>query len=132
MDFEYTTEYLENKNFERLTAQRKYVKTGLRHLMKHIKEEQIMHPKQIQFITKSILEIALYFEDQAMKTYNELSDDLKQQVDDYYKNNLDFTITSDNPSRQSPPEVVKAFHDRLKENTKRAYDSAIEYINKEF
>ena len=128
MDFEYTTEYLENKNFERLTAQRKYVKTGLRHLMKHIKEEQILHPKQIQFITKSILEIALYFEKEALKAYNELPDDIKQENEEYYQEHLAFTPKPEYSSRQTPPDIIKAFNERFEDNIKRAHKDAITYL----
>lgn len=84
--FYYTEEYLEAKNYERLAAQRKYVKTGLRHLMKHIKEEEYLHPSQIKFIVRSILKIALYFEDQALKTYNDLPEHTREEIDTRYFN----------------------------------------------
>lgn len=84
--FYYTEEYLEAKNYERLAAQRKYVKTGLRHLMKHIKEEEYLHPSQIKFIVRSILKIALYFEDQALKTYNDLPEHTREEIDTTYFN----------------------------------------------
>lgn len=84
--FGYTEEYLEAKNYERLAAQRKYVKTGLRHLMKHIKEDEYLHPSQIKFIVRSILKIALYFEDQALKTYNDLPEHTREEIDTAYFN----------------------------------------------
>ena len=96
--------------------------------MKHIKEEQILHPKQIQFITKSILEIALYFEKEALKAYNELPDDIKQENEEYYQEHLAFTPKPEYSSRQTPPDIIKAFNERFEDNIKRAHKDAITYL----
>ena len=74
---ENTAEYLENITFNVLTNKRKYIKIGLRTLMQHYKGEIALHPKQIQFIIKSMLESVLYFEEKSMEAYNDLPEDIR-------------------------------------------------------
>ena len=127
--YENTREYLENETLIRLTNKRKYIKIGLKYLMMHYKGERYLHPKQIQFIIKSILESALYFEEVSMKAYEELPKDLKQKIEEYYQNNLAFSVkTNEIQTRKTPPEIIDAFNDRQDANYKRVHDTAKEYI----
>ena len=132
MDFEYTEDYLNNKEYEILSNQTKYIKVGLRKLMQHYKGEKYLHSKQIQFIIKSILEATLYFEEVSMKAYEELPKDLKQRIEEYYNNNLAFSVkTNEVQTRKTPPDIIDAFNNRQEENNKRVHDAAKEYLEKE-
>ena len=127
--YENTREYLENETLIRLTNKRKYIKIGLKHLMMHYKGERYLHAKQIQFIIKSILESVLYFEEVSMKAYEELPKDLKQQIEDYYHNNLEFSSkTNEVQTRKTPPEIIDAFNAKQEENYEKVHDTAKEYI----
>ena len=129
MDFEYTEDYLNNKDYEILTNQTKYIKVGLKHLMQHYKGERYLHPKQIQFIIKNVIQSALHFEEVSMKAYEELPKDLKQKIEDYYQNNLAFSVkTNEVQTRKTPPEIIDAFNNRQEENNKRVHDTAKEYL----
>ena len=129
MDFEYTEDYLSNKEYEILTNQTKYIKVGLKHLMQHYKGERYLHPKQIQFIIKNVIQSALYFEEVSMKTYEELPKDLKQRIEEYYHNNLAFSVkTNEVQTRKTPPEIIESFNRKQEENNKRVHDTAKEYI----
>ena len=127
--YENTKEYLENETLIRLTNKRKYIKIGLKHLMMHYNGERYLHPKQIQFIIKSILESVLYFENVSMETFNDLPKDLKQRIEEYYNNNLAFSVkTNEVQTRKTPPEIIDAFNNKQEENNKRVHDTAKEYI----
>lgn len=129
MDFEYTEDYLSNKEYEILTNQTKYIKVGLKHLMQHYKGERYLHPKQIQFIIKNVIQSALYFEEVSMKAYEDLPEDIKQKINDYYENYLAFSVkTNEIQTRKTPPDIIDAFNNRQEENYKRAHDDAKEYI----
>ena len=127
--YENTAEYLENETYRRLTNQTKFIHIGLRNLMQHYKGERYLHPKQIQFIIKSILESVLYFENVSMETFNDLPKDLKQRIEEYYNNNLAFSVkTNEVQTRKTPPEIIDAFNNRQEENNERVHDTAKEYI----
>ena len=131
MDFEYTEDYLSNKEYEVLTNQTKYIKVGLKTLMQHYKGEKYLHPQQIKFIIKAILESTLYFEEVSMKAYEELPKDLKQRIEDYYHNNLEFSVkTNEVQTRKTPPDIIDAFNRKQEENYERAHDNAKEYLEK--
>ena len=129
--YENTAEYLENETYRRLTNQSKFIHIGLRNLMQHYKCERYLHPKQIQFIIKNMLEAILYFEEVSMKAYEELPKDLKQQIEEYYQNNLAFSVkTNEVQTRKTPPEIIDAFNNRQEENNKRVHDTAKQYLEK--
>ena len=126
---ENTAEYLENVTLNVLTNKRKYIKIGLRTLMQHCKGEIALHPKQIQFIIKNILESALYFEEKSMDAYNDLPEDDKQKINKYYEGHLAFSVkTNEGQTRKTPPEIIDAFNDRQEQNFKRAHEKAKDYI----
>ena len=127
--YDNTPEYLENITFNVLTNKRKYIKIGLRTLMQHYKGEIALHPKQIQFIIKSILESVLYFEEKSMEVYEDLPEDIKQKINKYYEENLAFSVkTNEVQTRKTPPDIIDAFNNRQEENNKRVHDTAKEYI----
>ena len=127
--YDNTPEYLENITLNVLTNKRKYIKIGLRTLMQHYKGEIALHPKQIQFIIKNILESALYFEEKSMEAYNDLPEDIKQKINDYYENHLAFSVkTNEIQTRKTPPEIIDAFNNRQEENNKRVHDNAKQYL----
>ena len=127
--YENTPEYLENITLNVLTNKRKYIKIGLRTLMQHYKGEKYLHPKQIQFIIKAILESVLYFENVSMETFNDLPEDLKQKINKYYEEHLAFSVkTNEIQTRKTPPDIIDAFNNRQEENNKRVHDTAKEYI----
>lgn len=129
MDFEYTEEYLNNKEYEILTNQTKYIKVGLRTLMQHYKGEIALHPKQIQFIIKNILESALYFEEKSMEVYEDLPEDIKQKINKYYEEHLEFSVkTNEIQTRKTPPEIIESFNRKQEENNKRVHDDAKQYL----
>ena len=126
---ENTAEYLENVTLNVLTNKRKYIKIGLRTLMQHYKGEIALHPKQIQFIIKNILESALYFEEKSMEAYNDLPEDIKQKINKYYENYLKFSSkTNEGQTRKTPPDIIESFNRRQEENNERVHDTAKEYI----
>ena len=128
-NYENTAEYLENETYRRLTNQSKFIHIGLRNLMLHYKGEKYLHHKQIQFIIKNMLEAILYFEEVSMKAYEELPKDLKQRIEEYYQNNLAFSVkTNEIQTRKTPPEIIDAFNNRQDENYERVHDTAKEYI----
>ena len=111
--YDNTPEYLENITLNVLTNKRKYIKIGLRTLMQHYKGEIALHPKQIQFIIKNILESALYFEEKSMDAYNDLPEDIKQKINKYYEEHLEFSVkTNEVQTRKTPPEIIDAFNDK--------------------
>lgn len=127
--YENTREYLENETYRRLTNQSKFIHVGLRNLMQHYKGEKYLHPQQIKFIIKAILESTLYFEEVSMKAYEELPKDLKQRIEDYYQNNLAFSVkTNEVQTRKTPPEIIDAFNAKQDENYNRVHQEAKEYI----
>ena len=127
--YDNTPEYLENITLNVLTNKRKYIKIGLRTLMQHYKGEIALHPKQIQFIIKNILESALYFEEKSMDAYNDLPEDIKQKINKYYEEHLEFSVkTNEVQTRKTPPEIIDAFNDKQEENNVRAHQEAKEYI----
>ena len=127
--YDNTPEYLENITLNVLTNKRKYIKIGLRTLMQHYKGEIALHPKQIQFIIKNILESALYFEEKSMEAYNDLPEDIKQKINDYYENHLAFSVkTNEIQTRKTPPEIIDAFNNRQDENYERVHDTAKQYL----
>ena len=127
--YDNTPEYLENITLNVLTNKRKYIKIGLRTLMQHYKAEIALHPKQIQFIIKNILESALYFEEKSMEVYENLPEDIKQKINDYYENHLAFSVkTNEIQTRKTPPEIIDAFNNRQEENNKRVHDNAKQYL----
>ena len=130
-NYENTAEYLENETYRRLTNQTKFIHVGLRNLMQHYKGEKYLHHKQIQFIIKSMLEAILYFEEVSMKAYEELPKDLKQKIEDYYQNNLAFSVkTNEVQTRKTPPEIIDAFNKKQEENNVRIHQEAKEYLEK--
>lgn len=127
--YENTAEYLENETYRRLTNQSKFIHIGLRNLMQHFKGEKYLHPQQIKFIIKAVLESTLYFEEVSMKAYEELPKDLKQRIEDYYQNNLAFSVkTNEVQTRKTPPEIIDAFNSKQEDNYKRAHDNAKQYL----
>lgn len=127
--YENTSEYLENETCRRLTNQTKFIHIGLRNLMQHYKGEKYLHPKQIQFIIKNVLEATLYFEEVSMKAYRELPKDLKQRIEEYYQNNLAFSVkTNEGQTRKTPPEIIDAFNNKQEENNKRVHETAKQYL----
>ena len=127
--YDNTPTYLENVTLNVLTNKRKYIKIGLRTLMQHYKGEIALHPKQIQFIIKNILESALYFEEKSMDAYNDLPEDLKQKINKYYEGNLAFSPkTIEGQTRKTPPDIIESFNRKQEENNKRVHDAAKEYI----
>ena len=126
---ENTAEYLENVTLNVLTNKRKYIKIGLRTLMQHCKGEIALHPKQIQFIIKNILESALYFEEKSMDAYNDLPEDDKQKINKYYEGHLAFSVkTNEGQTRKTPPDIIESFNRRQEENYERAHDTAKQYL----
>ena len=127
--YDNTPEYLENITLNVLTNKRKYIKIGLRTLMQHYKGEIALHPKQIQFIIKNILESALYFEEKSMEVYEDLPEDIKQRINDYYENYLKFSSkTNEGQTRKTPPDIIDAFNSKQEENNKRVHDNAKQYL----
>ena len=127
--YENTREYLENETYRRLTNQSKFIHVGLRNLMQHYKGEKYLHPQQIKFIIKAILESTLYFEEVSMKTYEDLPKDLKQRIEEYYNNNLAFSVkTNEGQTRKTPPDIIESFNRRQEENNNRVHQEAKEYI----
>ena len=127
--YDNTPAYLENITFNVLTNKRKYIKIGLRTLMQHYKGEIALHPKQIQFIIKNILESALYFEEKSMEVYDNPPADIKQKINKYYEGHLAFSAkTNEGQTRKTPPDIIDAFNNRQEENNKRVHDTAKEYI----
>ena len=64
-----------------------------------------------------------------METFNDLPKDLKQRIEDYYHNNLEFSVkTNEVQTRKTPPEIIDAFNRRQDENYERVHDTAKEYI----
>ena len=127
--YDNTREYLENETYRRLTNQTKFIHVGLRNLMQHYKGEKYLHPQQIKFIIKAILESTLYFEEVSMKAYEELPKDLKQRIEEYYDNNLEFSVkTNEVQTRKTPPEIIDAFNRKQEENNKKVHDTAKEYL----
>ena len=127
--YENTSEYLENETYRRLTNQSKFIHVGLRNLMQHYKGEKYLHSKQIQFIIKNILEATLYFEQKSMEVYEDLPKDLKQRIEEYYDNNLAFSVkTNEVQTSKTPPEIIDAFNRKQEENNKRVHDTAKEYL----
>lgn len=127
--YENTSEYLENETYRRLTNQTKFIHIGLRNLMQHYKGEKYLHPKQIQFIIKNVLEATLYFEEKSMEAYNDLPEDIKQKINDYYEDHLAFSVkTNEIQTRKTPPEIIDAFNDKQEENNVRVHQEAKEYI----
>ena len=129
--YENTREYLENETYRRLTNQTKFIHVGLRNLMQHYKGEKYLHQKQIQFIIKSILEATLYFEEKSMEVYEDLPEDIKQKINKYYEEHLEFSVkTNEVQTRKTPPEIIDAFNRKQDENYERAHDTAKEYLEK--
>ena len=127
--YDNTPEYLENITFNVLTNKRKYIKIGLRTLMQHYKGEIALHPKQIQFIIKNILESALYFEEKSMDAYNDLPEDIKQKINKHYEEHLEFSVkTNEVQTRKTPPDIIESFNRRQEENNIRVHQEAKEYI----
>ena len=127
--YENTSQYLENETYRRLTNQTKFIHVGLRNLMQHFKGEKYLHPQQIKFIIKAILESTLYFEEVSMKAYEDLPKDLKQRIEEYYHNNLEFSVkTNEGQTRKTPPDIIESFNRRQEENYERAHDNAKQYL----
>ena len=127
--YDNTPAYLENITFNVLTNKRKYIKIGLRTLMQHYKGEIALHPKQIQFIIKSILESVLYFEEKSMEVYEDLPEDIKQKINKYYENYLKFSSkTNEGQTRKTPPEIIESFNRKQEENYNHVHQEAKEYI----
>ena len=127
--YENTAEYLENETYRRLTNQTKFIHVGLRNLMQHYKGEKYLHTKQIQFIIKNMLEAILYFEEVSMEAYEKLPKDLKQRIEEYYNNNLAFSVkTNEGQTRKTPPDIIESFNRRQEENNIRVHQEAKEYI----
>ena len=127
--YENTAEYLENETYRRLTNQTKFIHVGLRNLMQHYKGEKYLHPEQIQFIIKNVLEATLYFEEVSMEAYEKLPKDLKQRIEEYYNNNLAFSVkTNEGQTRKTPPDIIESFNRRQEENNIRVHQEAKEYI----
>lgn len=99
--------------------------------MQHYKGEKYLHPQQIKFIIKAILESALYFEEVSMKAYEDLPKDLKERIEEYYQNNLEFSVkTNEVQTRKTPPEIIESFNRKQEENNKRVHDTAKQYLEK--
>ena len=97
--------------------------------MQHYKGEKYLHPQQIKFIIKAILESTLYFEEVSMKAYEDLPKDLKQRIDEYYHNNLEFSVkTNEGQTRKTPPDIIDAFNRKQEDNNVRVHQEAKEYI----
>lgn len=129
--YENTSEYLENETYRRLTNQTKFIHVGLRNLMQHYKGEKYLHPKQIQFIIKNVLEATLYFEEKSMEAYNDLPEDIKQKINKYYEEHLAFSVkTNEVQTRKTPPDIIESFNRKQEENNKRVHDTAKEYLEK--
>lgn len=127
--YENTAEYLENETYRRLTNQSKFIHIGLRNLMQHFKGEKYLHPKQIQFIIKNVLEATLYFEEVSMETFNDLPEDIKQKINKYYEEHLEFSVkTNEVQTRKTPPDIIDAFNNKQEENNVRVHQEAKEYI----
>ena len=127
--YENTREYLENETYRRLTNQSKFIHVGLRNLMQHFKGEKYLHPQQIKFIIKAILESTLYFEEVSMKAYNDLPEDIKQKINKHYEEHLEFSVkTNEGQTRKTPPEIIDAFNAKQDENYNRVHQEAKEYI----
>ena len=127
--YDNTPEYLENITLNVLTNKRKYIKIGLRTLMQHYKGEIALHPEQIQFIIKNILESVLYFEEKSMDVYNDLPEDIKQKINKYYEEHLAFSVkTNEGQTRKTPPDIIESFNRRQEENNNRVHQEAKEYI----
>lgn len=127
--YENTAEYLENETYRRLTNQSKFIHIGLRNLMQHFKGEKYLHTKQIQFIIKNMLEAILYFEEVSMETFNDLPEDIKQKINKYYEEHLEFSVkTNEVQTRKTPPEIIESFNRKQEENNKRAHDTAKQYL----
>ena len=128
-NYENTAEYLENETYRRLSNQTKFIHIGLRNLMQHYKGEKYLHPKQIQFIIKSILEATLYFEEKSMEVYEDLPEDIKQKINKYYEEHLAFSVkTNEIQTRKTPPDIIDAFNSKQEENNKRVHDTAKQYL----
>ena len=128
-NYENTAEYLENETYRRLSNQTKFIHIGLRNLMQHYKGEKYLHPQQIKFIIKAILESTLYFEEVSMKAYNDLPEDIKQRINKYYENYLKFSSkTNEGQTRKTPPDIIESFNRRQEENNKRVHDTAKQYL----
>ena len=129
--YDNTPTYLENVTLNVLTNKRKYIKTGLKHLMMHYKGERYLHSKQIQFIIKNILESVLYFEEKSMDAYNDLPEDIKQKINKYYEGHLAFSAkTNEGQTRKTPPDIIESFNRRQEDNNNRVHQEAKEYIEK--
>ena len=129
--YENTSEYLENETYRRLTNQTKFIHVGLRNLMQHFKGEKYLHPQQIKFIIKAILESALYFEEKSMEVYEELPKDLKERIEEYYQNNLAFSVkTNEVQTRKTPPDIIDAFNRKQEDNNVRVHQEAKDYLEK--
>ena len=127
--YENTAEYLENETYRRLTNQSKFIHIGLRNLMQHYKGEKYLHSKQIRFIIKNMLEAILYFEEVSMETFNDLPEDIKQKINKYYEEHLEFSVkTNEVQTRKTPPDIIDAFNRRQEENNKRVHDTAKQYL----
>ena len=127
--YDNTPTYLENVTLNVLTNKRKYIKIGLRTLMQHYKGEIALHPNQIQFIIKSMLESVLYFEEKSMDAYNDLPEDLKQKINKYYEGHLAFSAkTIEGQTRKTPPDIIESFNRRQEEKNIRVHQEAKEYI----
>ena len=127
--YENTSEYLENETYRRLTNQTKFIHVGLRNLMQHYKGEKYLHPKQIQFIIKNVLEATLYFEEKSMEVYEDLPEDIKQKINKYYEGHLAFSPkTIEGQTRKTPPDIIESFNRRQEENNIRVHQEAKEYI----
>ena len=127
--YDNTPTYLENVTLNVLTNKRKYIKIGLRTLMQHYKGELALHPKQIQFIIKSMLESVLYFEEKSMDAYNDLPEDLKQKINKYYEGHLAFSVkTNEGQTRKTPPDIIESFNRRQEEKNIRVHQEAKEYL----
>ena len=128
-NYENTAEYLENETYRRLTNQTKFIHVGLRNLMQHCKGEKYLHPKQIQFIIKNVLEATLHFEEVSMKAYEDLPEDIKQKINKYYEGHLAFSAkTNEGQTRKTPPDIIESFNRKQEENNKRVHDTAKEYL----
>ena len=127
--YENTREYLENETYRRLTNQSKFIHVGLRNLMQHYKGEKYLHPQQIKFIIKAILEATLYFEQKSTNAYNDLPEDIKQKINKYYEEHLAFSVkTNEIQTRKTPPDIIESFNRKQEENNIRVHQEAKEYI----
>ena len=126
--YDYTDEYLEKENLIRLANNRKYIKTGLRHLMKHCKGEEILAPKQIQFIIQKSLEGILLFRDSALDYYNDLPENIKQEIEKYYNDNLQYSTAVFDYKHYIPQEITEEFYHKQAENYENTIKSAETYL----